>query len=384
MKNDLFELNKQLEEKYQQKLSYDLDFHQQASYFPIESTAIQRWFRIRESSSLEWSEYFVERLAKKVDCIIDPFCGAGTTSLASTKYDVPFIGVELRSSLVVVGYAKTQAFDSNIKNVENLIDICYKYLAEYMTTHEIISIDELFQTLLDSLLDYDYPIPDLLILWTIMLSCVTRICESEIKVLELMNAFKIDAANILEDLKSIEYQKKKSNSLLLNGDSKQVQWGEAVNHLGIATPCNILLLTSPTFVNTAQEKNIIFETLDEFSKRFIVKLKLGMEAYFSAPEIAKLPDQFRFSSEIDWFLDLFYSVLVKIKQVMKKGSKLIIENENGSLNDQDLLTDYYISELAEHVGFQVDKIVVTHYIVEPGTISKNDTGKRGSIIYLTF
>lgn len=84
---------------------------------------IHRWFFYREAYSPELIYKVFEKYnVNKNDCVIDPFCGGGTTLLSSSFKEIPSFGIEINPFSYFLAYVKTRKYTLNdIEKIKNYI-----------------------------------------------------------------------------------------------------------------------------------------------------------------------------------------------------------------------------------------------------------------------
>lgn len=86
---------RRLEAKYANRLWDEPQLAQWVSYVGNKEVPLLRLYRYKEAFAFRFVELFLERFAlTKEDYVLDPFCGMGTTLLASYAHGIPSIGVD--------------------------------------------------------------------------------------------------------------------------------------------------------------------------------------------------------------------------------------------------------------------------------------------------
>lgn len=130
---------------------------QYKKYFkPFEDThPIQRWFRCREGFSIELIREILRKNAirKKV---LDPFCGSGTTLVASNELDINSIGFDINPLMTFVSKAKTRRYSKHDREkledlIQEILDITDE--SEKSAVPRLRIINKVFNTeIIDTLL----------------------------------------------------------------------------------------------------------------------------------------------------------------------------------------------------------------------------------------
>jgi hypothetical protein len=76
------------------------------------SDSFQRWFRYREGFSPQLVEQAIGQLSIPCTLVLDPFCGVGSSLLASRNAGIPSIGMEINPVVATVTRAKTYNYSS--------------------------------------------------------------------------------------------------------------------------------------------------------------------------------------------------------------------------------------------------------------------------------
>lgn len=84
-----------LEDKFASRLREELSLASLVSYVGNKNVPLLRLYRYKEAFSFRFVEEFISRFGlNEKDYIFDPFCGMGTTLLASSRQGIPAIGVD--------------------------------------------------------------------------------------------------------------------------------------------------------------------------------------------------------------------------------------------------------------------------------------------------
>lgn len=364
------------QQKYSHLLYEDLDFHSHSPYGPIDNSIIHSWYLIPESCSVNWATNLIIEVTKthQIDYVFDPFMGSGSTGLACMKLQIPFLGTELKEDLVLSSRAKLMHKSIDPKRL--LIDLASLSVPSHINygnqfeTLEHYSFDLTNQIIeLDTHLSHKY-------LLTTVLFCLfnnntnldRRIVVSQMKF--IVNNFldQIYKSNFEEVDFSIHHQ-----------DCTRIDLEHAALGLNLSKPLKGLLVTSPTFISTAQ-KNTRYVELNRKISRLVLDSESSNINRQKHPKLANL-DLSAIPEPALNHIKLVAKTLTAFDN--SNQSKIaIIENENTIVEGQLIESDLYIAEVAERLGYTVDSIKVTHYVKSPGKIQYKWTDKRGSIITL--
>lgn len=84
------------------------------NFGPTAHRPIHRWFWYREGYSIDLVKELIKELPKG-SVVLDPFCGAGTTLLASRELGLPSVGCDVNPISILVSKVKTRNYDSQTK-----------------------------------------------------------------------------------------------------------------------------------------------------------------------------------------------------------------------------------------------------------------------------
>jgi len=117
--DSLVKERKSLEREYSKFLREDLSLRNEVSYVGNKREPVLRWFRFKEAFSGNLVRRLVAKLILDRDsCVLDPFCGIGTTLFVCQQVGIPSIGIDNFPIAVFVASTITKVHEVDPKEVE--------------------------------------------------------------------------------------------------------------------------------------------------------------------------------------------------------------------------------------------------------------------------
>lgn len=375
---------------YRKLISQDLTFHIDAPYNASLEEPIHRWLLIPESPSTKWAKRLINDFGKSCSFIFDPFVGSGTVALESARHNLPFIGADILPDLVISTIAKLSAPFIDLPNLYVLKRVTEHYIA----THEscFLNLEVTNPTFVWFLKNLQLEILNCNVSETCKIAFLTVIYRSlrysqlNTKFLQWKNIFLVGLKQVFTDLEYAAIHTKHSDWCVCLGDSRTIDWQSVLNSISIHNPQPALMITSCTYINTSQSKNRLALLSSELGT--IAGQTLGLSP--KCPTIASIaPYGVLFNLKdtslpfaVLEYLESISRVLTFFRSICTTPSWVILENENPFLNGHPIEVDLLICKIADDLGFNVHRILLTHYLDMPGKLSTIPTLRRGSLIQL--
>ena len=376
--------------KYRDLLIEDLEFHISKPYFVSKTTPVHRWYLIPESCSLEWAKYLLNESAPDINFVIDPFCGSGTVALQSKISQKKYIGGDILGDMVLATLLKMNWYKIPLsefqKSSPKLLQQIYKLnflptmensgLSKRVVTIELLTeIQDFIMNILES--------PFCKYAWLLSIYNSTRAIADENNFVVWFETLRTSIQNIEEDIiaQSAQYD---IEGALFWGDSRFVNWKTLCTEIHINPIVDKgLLIVTPTFVNTSQRKDRLANICNLLSSKVLETVpEINIKKNYGNA-LSIINDYNDIPNEVQSYINCVANILQKFQNISVSDSIAIIENENPEVNGNVIETDLYICEVAKKLGFKPEKILVTHYVIDPGNISHSVRSlKRGSLIFL--
>lgn len=383
-------------DEYRNLIREDLTFHSDAPYDADSDTQIHRWYLVPESNSLAMIHKIMDDIeVKQFAFVMDPFCGSGTVALECVQRGATFIGGDYLADAVIGTMAKLLA--THLQEEEfDVITVSLLEKIEWFLFNEPseslkMSISEVLYNLLEKtqnlIVEMDMSPACQYALLSALYGAVKRMARTGKNPLfswksDLEAAFQC----IREDLRYTGLRTWSTQWALHCSDSTKVSWNSLLADAGVHPPARGLLLTSPTFVKTSQDRSGIAGLSNCLARRILAETSL-LNRYTDTDvsditaidnAIANMP------LAIHSHMKTLGCVLNWFGRIADKPSLAIVENENARVDGGVVEVDLYIGYLAEKLGFSPEQIRVTHYVASPGVATYDQTDLRGSLIYLNW
>ncbi|MEM2293427.1 MAG: DNA methyltransferase [Nitrososphaerota archaeon] len=373
------------------KIEERYDLWKLATFIPNKNIPIHRWFYFKEGFSRDLVELLCKEFKLNNDkLVLDPFVGSGTTTLTCMELGIRSIGVDASPLAVLVASAKTRIYSA-----KELTDTLQRLISSPMK--DLSGIDNL-----SPLTRRAFP-PETLKLIISIRNCIKSLDNPDHRLfftLCLMNAA-MNSSYIHKDGSVVRIVKRPRPSLLktfkktanemINDVVKaRLKTGPAEIYLGDARRLSQIpeesidaIITSPPYLNKIEYTKVYAVEFDLFISGHtssLVRSYIGMTPRDRSDIIIDAGDLP--NSAIAYLRDIEDS-LIEMYRVLKKGGRAAIVVAGGVYPDRIVETDILISEIAEKIGFKVDKIrFINKRVATTGRIRRIGES-RESILYFT-
>ena len=356
-------------EKYKNLLADRTDLGPYATFVPNKHRPVYNWFYFKEGFSKELADYFLDSFNPAK--VLDPFCGSGTTLLASKQRSISAIGFDVMPISVFASRVKTQDYDiDKLEEIRKQLlktryhDIpakfpkfFHRYFSKYtlgdiaVFLQQIESVDEPYLSffllaLINSAVKVSYAFKD---------GAVLKIRKHGNIPLRRMLARV--TSHMIHDLRNFEA---KPCTIEANqGDARKMD---------LPDNCIDAIITSPPYLN-----NIDYTKVYAIENWFVGRAEPSLRSFIGMQGDEDFLGLGLPPSANAYFRDMQLA-LQEMHRVCKTGAKVAIIVGNAYFLDRDLIvdSDLILSSIAEDIGFKVNEILVLNkrYALEKRTIKK--------------
>lgn len=371
-------------------LNLDRSFYEEVPFYPDAATPIHRWFLVRESSSLqEVAKLLTELRAGEYDLVIDPFCGAGTSGLQCAMLDRPFLGFDTLASCVIGTRAKlfaaanATAYSAALERLPAAFETHFRSLLRLR-----FHTESAYQTVakMQSYLLANVSGPTIYMCLSALYSAVLEHSPTPPSTFgELLRSFSQNLRVIQSDLQRTQSWQRRHKQIVRWRDCTERGWGLDVRRAFCAVPAKVILVTSPPYFRTSQDRSALSTMCNQAGG-----VALAVLEHTNGPSTHQrrsvLPVRVRSAVSPSWtdYLSMISRVLRNFRTVAAPESTAVIQAENaldgaGTLVEVDLL----ICAIATELGMKPDRVRVTHFVGRrPGVRTEKSQQLRGSFVYI--
>lgn len=379
---EVFEGNYTVEERY--------DLWSLATFKPNRNLPIHRWFFFKEGFSRDLVVMLLEEMGVlEGGVVLDPFVGSGTTPLTCMELGFTGVGVDASPLAVFVSLAKTRVYDP--LELREALDRCLLTAPRHTALPDGLSpavrkafprgnLEELF-SLKESVEEIDSEGPRVFLKLALMNAAVKasyiyrdgsvlRFVKRPVP--PLRPIFRKVAQSMIEDVRRVRFRS--GPAIILQGDARRLD--------GIEDESVDAVITSPPYLNKIEYTRVYEVELELFFGKRVQDLirsyigLVGREAPRTIPGLEDLPDSAKL-----YFSDMFDS-LEEMWRVLRDGGRAAVVVAGGVYPDRVVESDRILADLAERVGFRVEKIrVVGKRVATSGRVHRIGAA-RESIVYL--
>lgn len=387
-----------LEDRYDKFLREDLSFRGQVSYVGNKKEPVLRWFRFKEAFSGELVRRLLSKFESSHDnCVLDPFCGMGTTPFVCQQHGIPSVGVDNFQIATFIASTIVSAHEVDLEDVKRWAVKLPELASEQVPNAipDVPTIKVAFQ-------------PDVLqelLRWREAIFCIDNSTVRNIIALAFFNviqdvsytsndgqflrlvknkriprvekAFKKHIKVVLEDLARKEFwAPKKKLSVIIEGDSRKLS--------KLELPAVDTVITSPPYLNRYDySRSYVLQFVIYFLKsandikevRFRRLLRSHIESKVSKgekpnhPAVTEVLDclkKKRLNNPripcmiLAYFRDM-EECIKELSKVLNKKAKVAFVIGNTRFEGEVIPVDLILSDIAQRYGFEVKEIIVTRY-----------------------
>ncbi|MEM0452697.1 MAG: DNA methyltransferase [Nitrososphaerota archaeon] len=339
------------------------DLGKLVTFIPNKKLPVYSWFYFKEGFSRDFVHMMLDIFKTSKDSkIIDPFVGSGTTLLACKERGIDCVGVDIAPLAVFVSQTKTADYD-----IEKLKENARKLFQEKFEKPDLSQVSQYVKKF------FAKPSLEDIIFFRERIRMIEDLAVKNFFTLALMNAamkvsyaykdgavlkvvekpvppfrkfFKRIIKKMIKDLKKMSF--KPCSIEVYLGDARKMDFLEDEEF--------DVVVTSPPYLNKIEYTKVYrieYELFFEKIKIDPVRSYIGLNPknvvdYFpelNLPEAAKA-----------YFHDMKI-VLEEIWRVLRVGGRVAMVVAGGVFPDRVVDSDILLAELAEDLGFRVDRII---------------------------
>ncbi|MEM3437143.1 MAG: DNA methyltransferase [Nitrososphaerales archaeon] len=359
-----------MEDKREGFLSFKIeeryDLGNLVTFIPNKTVPIHNWFYFKEGFSRDFVLLMLDWLKiKRGNWILDPFCGSGTTLLTSKEFGINAIGVDASPLAVFVTQVKIEDYD-----LEKIRDYAKELFSKKFERYEIKGLSSLTKRAfskysLEDILFFKEEIKkinDLKIRNFFTLALINASNKvsyaykdgSVIKIREkpnipLKKVFKRIVKKMLHDLKRVNY--KGSDIKVYIGDARKMDF--------LQNDFFDAVITSPPYLNKIEYTKVYSIEYELFFKEFEID---SLRSYIglNPKHIKDIFPELNLPDVAKAYLQDMNDALKEIYRVLKDDAKCSMVVAEGTFPDRIVPVDLLIANLAEKIGFKVERIIIAN------------------------
>ncbi|MCD6522925.1 MAG: hypothetical protein J7K68_04190 [Candidatus Diapherotrites archaeon] len=340
------------------KIVEKLEWGPFATFIPNKHEPVYDWFYYKEGFSKQLVFNVLDMFGAN-GLVLDPFCGVGTTLVACKQRGIDSLGFDVSPIAVFVSNVKLREYDPDelFQAIKRLMKI--KFVKKECDVSSFVKkafskyvLDDIF-VFRDAIMRFeDEKIRDFLLLglmnaamkcsYVIKDGSVLRIKKKPVPPLRKM--LRRTLMKMLHDVKTFETTEAKAEARI--GDARMLDMeDESVD----------AVITSPPYLNKIEYTRVYSIETELFFKHMkttAIRSAIGLDTTADFLVNKDLPPIAR-----AYFKDMDM-VIHELYRVCKQGAKVAIVVGNGCFPDGVVESDIILSEIAESVGFAVDRIIV--------------------------
>lgn len=365
------------------------DWGKLVTFIPNKNLPIHSWFYFKEGFSRDFIHLMINLLNLKNNYkVLDPFVGSGTTLLACREVGIDSVGVDSAPLAVFVSQVKTADYDLN-----KLKDYARKIFEERFEKPSLSQINRFTRKF------FSKPSLEDIIFFREEIRKIEDPVYRNFFTLALMNAamkvsyvykdgavlkivkkpvppfrrfFKRIVKKMIKDLKRVDL--KPCNVEVYLGDARNMDFLEDESFDAV--------ITSPPYLNKIEYTKVYAIEYE----LFFGDVKVDPVRSYIGLNPKNIVDQFPELNLPEAAKAYFYDMklaLGEVYRVLKKNGRTVIVVAGGVFPDRIVESDILIAELAERIGFRVDRIIVVNKRVATVNRVIKIGEARESIIFLT-
>ncbi|MGB9660377.1 MAG: DNA methyltransferase [Nitrososphaerales archaeon] len=355
------------------------DLSNLVTFIPNKRVPIHNWFYFKEGFSRDFVLLMLDWLKiKSDDWILDPFCGSGTTLLTSKEFGVNAIGVDASPLAIFVTQVKTEDYD--LEKIRNYARELFSKKFERYDTKGLSSLTKraFSRYSLEDILFFKEEIkkiddPKIRNFFTLaLMNSANKVSYaykdgSVIKIREkptipLKKVFKRIVKRMIHDLKIANY--KGSEIKVYIGDARKMDF--------LQDDFFDVVITSPPYLNKIEYTKVYSIEYELFFEDFKID---SLRSYIglNPKHVKDLFPELNLPDAAKAYLQDMNDALKEIYRVMKDNAKCAMVVAEGAFPDRIVPVDLLMANLAEGMGFKVERIVVANRRV----VTKDRTFKIG-------
>jgi hypothetical protein len=371
-------------------IKLDLDYHSKIPYFAQPNTPIHRWFFTTESTSLA----HVAEIFKRVDAssfakIIDPYCGSGTVGLQSMLKGIPFQGIDKAAHCVIASRAKIFSHEIREARVKVIFSKVLQVLGTQKFSNQITS--QSLASLLNGIqknIGYQGQIAEkYAVLSCLYMAILVGENSLDRTLAGTLNRFETNVLNLLADIKMVHFPSNGVFGSVIWGDCTRMNWSGLFPSHEKSENAKSLMITSIPYIASLRRDSPLLSIIENASKSVLLNLEGPFRLNKTSLNIDGILRIFKAKEMAPSAATYFARVaicLTRFKRFATPGSIAVIDTENAVVDGVLIEADKAICAISEIIGYKIQLIHTTHFIIKPGTISNSPNSIRGGTVYLSL
>ncbi|MEM5812646.1 MAG: DNA methyltransferase [Candidatus Aenigmatarchaeota archaeon] len=345
-----------------------------ATFVPNKKEPVYNWLYYKEGFSRELVLKLIKTFSLKGGMLVlDPFCGVGTTLLACKEMGINSFGFDVHPVAVFASQVKTRDYETGIlkQEIKNLIKAKFKppknlpesSIVRRVFPRKVLEDVVFFRDII--LENSDRKVRDFLILGLMNASIKCSYAHKDGAVIKVMkkpipplrDMLRRQLFRMVNDLEKIKTERCEISSSF--GDARSLPIDDEIVDA---------VITSPPYLNKI-EYTKVYEIEQELFLSKVQNLPplrsyIGVSFNRLEKDIPKLERVLDYETakslpleSVPYFVDMFQSI-EEMFRVCKKGSKIGMVVGNGCFPTGVVDSDIILSNMAECLGFKVEKILV--------------------------
>lgn len=342
------------------------DWGKLVTFIPNKKLPVYSWFYFKEGFSRDFVYLMLELLElENGSVVLDPFVGSGTTLLACKEKGIDSVGVDVAPLAVFVSQTKTADY-----SIDELIKIARKMLQEKFEKQDLSQVSGFTRRF------FSKPILEDILFFREKVRNIEDPVARNFFTLALMNAsmkvsytykdgavlkivkkpvppfrkfFKRTIKKMIKDLKNIRFKPCRVEVYL--GDARKMNFLENGSFDAI--------ITSPPYLNKIEYTKIYAIEYE----LFFGDIKIDPVRSYIGLNPKNVLDQFPTMNLPEAAKAYFHDMRLALEEmfrVLKNGGRASVVVAGGVFPDRVVESDILIAELAEKVGFDVDRIIAVN------------------------
>lgn len=342
------------------------DLGKLVTFEPNKRLPIYSWFRFKEAFSRNFVALMLDQFdIREGDCVLDPFCGVGTTLLAAKERGVNAVGIDAHPVFAFVSRAKTHNYNPEIlqeskreffskkfekPHFEETNPLLRKAFSRYALEDIFFfrsEIGEIKDRILRDFLVLALVVSAMRISFAVKDGAVIRFYKREHP--PLKRVFKATVKRFIRHLRKAEF--KPCEIVVRQGDARQLKFLESESFDAV--------VTSPPYLNKL-EYTRAFNVEEALLKELIgiepTKSYLGTSSEKGRAVFPKL----RLPPIAEAYFSDMHSCLKEMHRVLRKDGKAALVVGQGVFPRGVIESDVLIAKLAEKTGFKAKRRLIVN------------------------
>ncbi|MGD0329929.1 MAG: DNA methyltransferase [Nitrososphaeria archaeon] len=365
------------------RVEEDFDLGPLVTFVPNKRYPIYNWFHFKEGFSRDFVFLMLDRFrVKGGKWVLDPFCGSGTTLLSCKERAINSIGVDAMPLSIFLSQVKTMYYD-----IEKMKAISRNIFANKFAPTDVSAYSSMVKRSFTK-----YALEDIIFFKSIIARIEDPVIRNFFTLALMMSSEKVsfaykDGSYIkIRPIKNIppfrplfkRTVKRMFNDLKRFGPERasvKVFQGDARNLNFLDDSAFDAVITSPPYLNIIDYMKVYSLETELFfgeSRSEAIRSYIGLDVTGDFSDFSDLD----IPAVGKAYLKDMKRILLEQFRVLKDGGKVAMVVGEGVFPDRIIPVHFHISELAEGVGFKVEKILYA----KRRTVTDHERRKIGSAL----